>query len=325
MNKKTILSIVLCCTILSGCKGDSSQAHATGSVQGSASSTRSDAADSPEDTREIRDSTPHVLVPAADGTDTYGTDTVAIDASHTDQGYVMVRYTGSNPKVKLQITTPDDNTYTYLLSQDQEYETFPLPGGDGSYSLTVLENVEGDMYSIACSQEIEASLADEFLPFLYPNQYVNFTPESRAVEKGAELVKNAHSDLEAVTSIYHYIISNITYDTDKAASVAYGYLPDVDDTLSSKTGICFDYAAITAAMLRSQRIPTRLEVGYAGEAYHAWISVYLEETGWVDNIIEFHGSSWSLMDPTFAAGTGNSSSLKQFIGDGTNYVVKYYY
>ena len=78
-------------------------------------------------------------------------------------------------------------------------------------------------------------------------------------------------------------------------------------------------------MLRSQRIPTRLEVGYAGEAYHAWISVYLEETGWVDNIIEFHGSSWSLMDPTFAAGTGNSSSLKQFIGDGTNYVVKYYY
>ncbi|MDE6894628.1 MAG: hypothetical protein K2P43_00370, partial [Lachnospiraceae bacterium] len=62
-----------------------------------------------------------------------------------------------------------------------------------------------------------------------------------------------------------------------------------------------------------------------GEAYHAWISVYLEETGWVDNIIEFHGSSWSLMDPTFAAGTGNSSSLKQFIGDGTNYVVKYYY
>ncbi len=150
----------------------------------------------------------------------------------------MVCYTGSNPKVKLQITTPDDNTYTYLLSQDQEYETFPLPGGDGSYSLTVLENVEGDMYSIACSQEIEASLADEFLPFLYPNQYVNFTPESRAVEKGAELVKNAHSDLEAVTSIYHYIISNITYDTDKAASVAYGYLPDVDDTLSSKTGIC---------------------------------------------------------------------------------------
>ncbi len=30
------------------------------------------------------------------------------------------------------------------------------------------------------------------------------------------------------------------------------------------------------------------------------------------------------MDPTFAAGT-NSRDLKQFIGDGSNYIVKYYY
>ena len=127
-----------------------------------------------------------------------------------------------------------------------------------------------------------------------------------------------------MTSIYHYIISNITYDTDKAASVAYGYLPDVDDTLSSKTGICFDYAAITAAMLRSQRIPTRLEVGYAGEAYHAWISVYLKEAGWVDNIIEFDGTNWTLMDPTLGA-SNNKKSVEKYIGDGSNYVVKYSY
>lgn len=324
MSKKTILSIVLCCAILTGCKSDSSEAHATGSVQNSASSTHSDAAEVQEDTREIRDSTPDVLVPAADGTDTYGTDIVTIDASHTDQGYIMVRYTGSNPKVKLQITTPDDITYTYLLSQNQEYETFPLSGGNGDYSLTILENLNGDMYSTAFSQDIQVSIADEFLPFLYPNQYAAFTPQSRTVAKGVELVKEAHSDLEAVTAIYHYIISNITYDDAKAASVTYGYLPDVDETLSSGTGICWDYAAVMTTMLRSQRIPTRLEVGYASETYHAWISVYLEETGWIDNMIEFHGSSWSLMDPTFAA-NNSTSSLKQFIGDGTNYVVKYYY
>lgn len=324
MSQKTLLSIMLCCAFLCGCKGNSSAANGTDSARDSTFRISSDASGSSEDTRTVRDSTPDVLVPAADGTNTYGVDTVEIDASHTDQGYVMVRYTGSNPKVKLQISTPDDNTYTYLLSQNQEFETFPLSGGNGGYSLSVLENVDGDMYSVACSQDIDVSIADEFLPFLYPNQYVDFTPQSQAVAKGAELVKEAHSDLEAVTNIYHYVISSITYDTEKASSVAYGYLPDVDETLKSGTGICFDYAALTAAMLRSQRIPTRLEVGYAGEAYHAWISVYLEETGWIDNIIEFHGSSWSLMDPTFAAGT-SSQNLKKFIGDGTNYVVKYYY
>ena len=50
-----------------------------------------------------------------------------------------------------------------------------------------------------------------------------------------------------------------------------GYLPDVDDVLASQTGICFDYAAVMASMLRCERIPTRLEVGYMGDVYHAWM------------------------------------------------------
>ena len=56
-----------------------------------------------------------------------------------------------------------------------------------------------------------------------------------------------------------------------------------------------------SAMLRSQRIPTKLEVGYSGDVYHAWISCYVDEIGWVDNIIEFDGKNWSIMDPTLAA------------------------
>ncbi|MCI8586151.1 MAG: transglutaminase domain-containing protein [Lachnospiraceae bacterium] len=322
MSQKIILAIVLCCLCLCGCKKDSPSGHAGGPVFDN-SSAAIPAAEA-QAKEPVRDSTPDVLVPAADGTTSYGSDTVTIDASHTDQGYVMVRYTGNNQKVKLQIETPKGDTYTYLLSQNHEYETFPLCAGNGNYSLTVLENVEGDMYSIAFAQDIDAVIDDEFLPFLYPNQYVFFTAGSDAVSLGEELAEGMHSDLEAVESIYHYVTSHITYDTEKATSVSYGYLPDVDETLSTGKGICFDYAAVTAAMLRSQKIPTRLEIGYAGEAYHAWISVYVEETGWIDNIIEFDGSSWSLMDPTFAAST-NNRDLKKFIGDGSNYVVKYYY
>ncbi len=325
MRKTLILSAALCCILLCGCQkedtGTSDQSASTGflGLGGTGNKTASDA-----DAGPVRDSTPKVLVPSADGTNAHASDTVTIDASNTDQGYIMVQYTGDNPKVKLQIETPGETTYTYLLSQDKIFETFPLSGGNGAYSFTVLENVEGDMYSVAFEHETEVQIEDEFLPFLYPNQYVSFTSDSAAVAKGSELSKDVHSDLEAITNIYHFVTQNIVYDSEKAASVAYGYLPDIDETLSTKKGICFDYAALTAAMLRSQRIPTRLEVGYAGDAYHAWISCYVEETGWIDNIIEFDGSSWSLMDPTFAAGT-NSRDLKQFIGDGSNYAVKYYY
>ena len=96
----------------------------------------------------------------------------------------------------------------------------------------------------------------------------------------------------------------------------------MDETLQEKTGICFDYAALMTAMLRTQGIPTRLVIGYAGELYHAWISVYIKDVGWIDNIIYFDGKEWSRMDPTLAAA---GDSAKEFVGDGSNYHDLYIY
>lgn len=263
------------------------------------------------------------LIPEASGTVTYGDDTVSVDASNTSEGYVMVRYQGNAAKVKLQITVPGGTTYTYTL-KGGAYETFPLSEGDGSYRLDVLENVQDDKYAFVLSQEIQVEIKDEFQPFLYPNQYAWYTQGDKTVAYGIELSEDSSDDLDYVEKAYLYVIRNITYDDKLAATVTSGYLPDVDTTLQTKKGICFDYAALMAALFRSQGIPTKLQVGYSGDAYHAWISVYLAESGWVDGIIEFDGKSWSLMDPTLAA-SNSRSSLKKYIGDGNNYTVKYSY
>ena len=95
----------------------------------------------------------------------------------------------------------------------------------------------------------------------------------------------------------------------------------MDDTLKTKKGICFDYAALMTAMLRSSGIPTRLDIGYATNIYHAWISTYLDEQGWVDNVIKFDGKNWTMMDPTFAAGGGDG--IQDFITDSSNYNIEY--
>ena len=78
-------------------------------------------------------------------------------------------------------------------------------------------------------------------------------------------------------------------------------------------------------MLRSQGIPSKLVVGYAGTAYHAWISVWTEETGWVDGVIYFDSKTWHRMDPTFASSANRSDSIMQYIGNGANYTTKYLY
>ncbi len=270
----------------------------------------------------LRDNTSHVLVPSADGTECYSCDVAVIDASNSSEGYIMVSYEGTNEKVKLQITGPDSVTYTYNLHGG--YEVFPLTAGNGTYTISIFESVDiaANKYATTMSEMISANITNEFGPYLYPNQYVNFTANSLPVAKAAELAKPANNDLDVVASVYNYMIENYTYDYDKAATVQSGYLPDVDEIYQIQTGICFDYAAVTATMLRSQSIPTRLEVGYKGEEYHAWISTYIKDIGWINGIIEFDGSAWHLLDPTFAA---TSSSPKKFIAEADGYITKYIY
>ena len=267
-----------------------------------------------------RDNTPVILDPEASGVTTETCDCATIDLSNTSEGYLMVEYTGSVEKVKLQITGPDGVTYTYNLHGS--YEVFPLTAGNGTYTIGVYENISGTSYSTALSCSTEVNITNEFGPYLYPNQYVNFTASSLPIDKAVDLAHPANSDIEVVENVYNYIISNFTYDYDKAASVVSGYLPVVDEVYKSNTGICFDYAAVMATMLRTQNIPTRLEVGYVGEEYHAWISTYIQDVGWVNGIIEFDGSTWNLMDPTFAS---TSKSPTDFITEDGKYLTKYVY
>jgi len=269
-----------------------------------------------------RDNTPLCLVPEHPGTIVYSNELVTIDASNTSEGYVCVKYTGTSSLVKLQLSCPSGSTYTYRLSGD--YDVFPLSSDSGVYTLTVLENIQDTQYSTAFVQELDVTVSNVLGPYLYPNQYVNFSIENAAVNKAMELAYPANNDLEVVTRIYNYVTTHITYDTELAANVQSGYLPDIDNTLNSGKGICLDYSSLMASMLRSQQIPTHMEVGYAGTAYHAWISVYLDEVGWVNGMIEFDGTDWELMDPTFAS-SSDTKKLKDFIGDGSNYDTKYIY
>lgn len=276
------------------------------------------------DSTTTRDNTPCVLETTAPGVETCGNDYAIIDYSNASDGYIMVNYLGNCSKVKLQVTGPNSVTYTYDIKNG--YAAIPLPSGAGDYQIAVCENIVDTKYSLSYTTTLTFNEISEFGPYLHPNQYVNFKAENNVVTKAANLAAFCATDLDVVTNVYNYIISNITYDYEKADTVKSGYLSDVDEILELGTGICLDYASVMTSMLRSQRIPTRLEVGYVGEEmiYHAWISVYIEEIGWLNGVIQFNGKEWSLVDPTFGASTGEKT-LRDYIGSGTNYSTKYIY
>ena len=231
---------------------------------------------------------------------------VTLDFSHSYNGYIMVR--NENPaqrsvaKISLYGTEYVD---IHTLNTYGNWDVLPITRGSGVYLVSVLEGTDDGGYWL--NMVFDAAITIELIccrmPFLYPNLYVNFNEYSYAVALAAELVSYATSDLDAVLLIYNFITENIEYNHDFAYAVIQGYItehiPNIDETLREGGGICFDFAALMAAMLRSQHIPARLEIGYVLELYHAWVSVYMLDTYVLPD--EVSNGGWTLFDPTTTA------------------------
>lgn len=241
------------------------------------------------------ETTENLLLPEASGTIVLEGNGVRIDASHTDQGYVMVRCEPSDKRLKARISTAEQ-AYYYDLPGGQDYSVYPLQMGDGVYTVRVMEQVENDLYAMRYGVDIEVSLSSETVPFLYPNQYIWYDADTKTVQKAKELAEGLSDEAQIADRFYHYVVKHMRYDTQKAETVTKGYLPSVDEALDTGKGICFDYAALLAAMLRSRGIPARMLIGTVTpeNLYHSWNSVYLD-------------GEWVWMDPTLD-GTGHRES-----------------
>lgn len=251
---------------------------------------------------------------------------VEIDLSAVAQGYVAVR-AQSDKRLKCQIVF-GDTKYNYDLPGDNTPIICPLQSGDGSYTVRIMQNTTENKYAEIFSAGAQVTMGSELEPFLRPNQRSNYTQDSRCVAEAARMAESAADAAGLVSAVYEYIAENIDYDYDKAQWVVdnsvKGYLPDPDDTLSSGKGICYDYASLAAAMLRSQGIPTKLIIGYvqsgSSEVYHAWNMIWLEETGWITVEIKAPAHAWQRIDLTFAA-----AGQSEFAGGGTGYTDKEVY
>lgn len=223
-----------------------------------------------------------------------------LDASGLSQGYVAVR-AERDSRMKFQIIC-GETKYNYDLPSGQE-TVFPLNMGSGSYTFRLMEQVSGSKYACIWSGSRQVTMDNEFQPFLRPSQMVNYNQNSDCVAKSRELASRCDTDAEVASAVYDYLVEHIRYDKQKAATVQSGYLPSPDETLRTGKGICFDYAALAAGMLRSVGIPCKLITGYVEqETYHAWNSFFLKEQGWITVEIQAQVNSWQRVDITFAAG-----------------------
>jgi hypothetical protein len=271
-----------------------------------------------------RDTTPVVLEITQPGAAVIADERAVLDFSNASEGYICVM-SNLDIVVKVLVDTTSGARYQYTINGPGSYITIPLSEGSGTYVVGVYSHVIDDQYSPVFSQTIEVALTDNLKPFLYPSQFVNFAEGDAAVDLSQQLAEGSVTDVDVINKVYKWVCQNIDYDMELATTVASGYLPNNTNTINLGKGICFDYAVLTASMLRAQRIPAKLVIGYAGSAYHAWMEVYSEETGRVLHYT-FNGNEWVYeVDPTFDAASGGAIDLSQVIGDGSNYTPMFYY
>lgn len=224
------------------------------------------------------------------------------------QGAISVSYK-VNPKVstKLMITKGKES-YTYNLIAGQATETFPLQLGNGEYKITVLEHVSDKKFKGVMQSTVTLNLKDDKAIYLNSIQNVSWTSTSKAIVQAAQLTKGKKTDEEKVKAVYDYVISNVAYDNKLAANVPADYLPSIDRTFTTRKDICYGYAALTAGMLRSLGIPTKLVMGESDyvDVYHAWNEVYLN-------------GKWVIIDTTVDAGLKAGSKKIEMIKEAGKY------
>jgi transglutaminase-like putative cysteine protease len=126
--------------------------------------------------------------------------------------------------------------------------------------------------------------ATEQNTFLQPDRLVPTT--GRLAVIAAEQVSGRGTPIQRARALYDYTFANMRYDKSGAG---WGR-GDAEWACDAKRGNCTDFHSLFMSMARSQKIPSRFEIGFplpdtksSGDiaGYHCWAEFYDPQNGWV--------------------------------------------
>ena len=130
-----------------------------------------------------------------------------VDVSNIQEGYFYAcTASKTNKRLKMRVIK-GDVTLTYDLNNKGDMELFPLQLGSGNYKVCLFENISGKKYSQVGTINFRAQLTSEDVAFLYPNVFVNYTPESPAVAE-ADALCEGKTPKQAFDAVCAYMKNN---------------------------------------------------------------------------------------------------------------------
>lgn len=249
------------------------------------------------------------------------------------------RFSLENGKLIIS-SVPSSGGYQYVMARIGENQAvFPvsdqaeldLPRKDGVYYVDIFLGKEryGTYQGVLNGEDLGIEIKNGIASFVVSPVYENnrklykkgstsvtargyYTQPSHWVESDAaeikalaeKIVSAGDSDYEKVRKVHDWVASNIWYDYDALYS---GESAEVDalKVLKLKRTVCHGYSNLTAALLRSMGIPTKVTCGYAlgistsgawtdaivsgDQSNHAWNEAYVD-------------GRWVILDTTWDSG-----------------------
>ncbi|WP_010247235.1 transglutaminase-like domain-containing protein [Acetivibrio cellulolyticus] len=198
--------------------------------------------------------------------------------------------TGNTYKSKIKIIVSKDDTSTWYdvsLTKGKYKEEIWLIDGKGKYKISVVVHEYDRTYSYGPTLEVENTI--DVNRFLVPTKHVESNNEE-IIALAKSITQYSTTEKDKALSIYNWVAKNIEYDYDK-------YLRQINKnfdndygaviTLKTKTGVCYDYSTLVAALGRAVGLQVKVIKGNFVNPYrkelHAWNEIYIpEENRWVN-------------------------------------------
>lgn len=173
---------------------------------------------------------------------------------------------------------------------------------------------------------------ENFSAYLNPEPYIE--PNNALIKETAQqLVGNESNPYIKAKTLYKFVATKMKYNLDSPIKNT-GSVNAMEDIMKAEInqqqgGVCYDYATLYVALLRSQGIPARVISGFKISSFdledlesydqiniiynlHSWVEFYLEPYGWV------------FADPTVDSISDDSDIFQNFIGTNNLYIKKGY-
>lgn len=166
----------------------------------------------------------------------------------------------------------EDSRYNCYIEKDGLYHTILYTYGPGEYKVQVYNGQTQSKPYLEFTKKVKSETK-------YTGSSYNVELDKYSSIVDSIIYYNDWDRHTELSTIWEYF-SKYEYEYEVEDKINNGsikvFIPNLEDTVSNKAGICYDIASLITCICRKLYGEARMCIGYNGKDYHAWCEVYYD-------------------------------------------------